>query len=85
MTLRTEADCEERRGGLSSTVGHASDFNGGNAVVQQASGGSANATVHSHREFGPIPDEVWGSDHLALGVEVALLSTIPCGNVWIKR
>lgn len=23
--------------------------------------------------FGPIPDEVWGSDHLALGVELAIL------------
>lgn len=24
-------------------------------------------------KFGPIPNEVWGSDHLALGVEVAFL------------
>lgn len=24
-------------------------------------------------EFPPIPNELWGSDHLALGVEVALL------------
>lgn len=25
------------------------------------------------KQFGPIPDEVWGSDHLALGVEVAFI------------
>ena len=23
--------------------------------------------------FGPIPDEAWGSDHLALGVELSIL------------
>lgn len=27
----------------------------------------------SRGDFGPIPDEVWGSDHLALGVELAIL------------
>lgn len=32
---------------------------------------SVNGT--SGQEFGPVPDEVWGSDHLALGVEVAFV------------
>lgn len=30
------------------------------------------ASAGASEEFGPIPGGIWGSDHLALGVEVAL-------------
>lgn len=53
--------------------------------LEQIREGSGQETTHGRQEdnspndppawgeFGPIPNKMWGSDHLALGVELVLL------------
>lgn len=41
-------------------------------TLDGASGNEMSVEGVESAQFGPIPDELWGSDHLALGVEMAV-------------
>lgn len=41
-------------------------------TLEGASGNEIPVDGVESAQFGPIPDELWGSDHLALGVEIAV-------------
>lgn len=42
------------------------------SMASNESIGSSSYSDDRAEMFGPIPDEIWGSDHLALGVELTL-------------